>query len=205
MSRIFCIGRNYLEHIEELSNQRPAEPVIFMKPGSCLTPVGLPITYPTHGNDLQHEVEIVYRVGKTGQFDSSMELNEYFDGVTIGLDLTLRDVQSELKKKGLPWEKAKAFDGSAPIGKFVPVDKATRFDNLSFGCRVNGIERQSGNSGLMIFNIAKLLAAISRIWDLVPGDLIFTGTPAGVGSLEIGDEIEIFSDFTDPFQWTIVE
>ena len=205
MSRIFCIGRNYLEHIEELSNQRPAEPVIFMKPGSCLTTVGSPIAYPVNGNDLQHEVEIVYRVGKAGQFDSSRELTEHLDGVTIGLDLTLRDVQSELKKKGLPWEKAKAFDGSAPIGKFVPVDKATRFDNLSFGCRVNGIERQSGNSGLMIFNIAKLLAAISRIWDLVPGDLIFTGTPAGVGSLEIGDEIEIFSDFTNPFQWTIVE
>ncbi len=205
MSRIFCIGRNYLKHIEELSNPRPAEPVIFMKPSSCLGTVGSPITYPAHGNDLQHEVEIVYRIGKAGQFDSSLELNEYLDGVTIGLDLTLRDVQSGLKKKGLPWEKAKAFDGSAPIGIFTPVDKSTRFDNLNFGCRVNGIERQSGNSGLMIFDITKLLTAISKIWELISGDLIFTGTPAGVDSLEIGDEIEIFSDFTDPFQWTIVE
>jgi len=205
MPRIFCIGRNYLEHIEELSNQRPTEPVIFMKPGSCLTPVGLPITYPAHGNDLQHEVEIVYRVDKFGRFENSMELADQLDGVTIGLDLTLRDAQFELKKKGLPWEKAKAFDGSAPIGKFMPVDKTTRFDNLNFGCRVNGIERQSGNSGLMIFSIAKLLKAISRIWELLPGDLIFTGTPAGVGSLEVGDEIEIFSDFTDSFRWSIVE
>ena len=125
--------------------------------------------------------------------------------VTVGLDLTLRDVQADLKKKGLPWEIAKAFDQSAPIGSFVPYNKSIDLNNISFGCKVNGIERQRGNSRDMIFSIPRLLVELSKIWMLRPGDLLFTGTPSGVGPLKVGDSIEIKSNLTGSFSWSIVE
>ncbi|NQT97495.1 MAG: fumarylacetoacetate hydrolase family protein [Candidatus Marinimicrobia bacterium] len=204
-TRIFCIGRNYLDHVNELSNQRPAEPVIFMKPPTCLVKPGLPIQFPKHGQELQHEVEVVVQIGTAGYVKSVEEAKTFIAAITIGLDLTLRDVQSGLKQKGLPWEKAKAFENSAPIGDLLPYNDQIDLETISFGCRVNGQERQVGNTGNMLFSIPEILLAISTIWKFEIGDLIYTGTPAGVGSLNTGDEIEIYSDLTDSFSWRITD
>ncbi len=204
-TRIFCIGRNYLDHVNELSNQRPAEPVIFMKPTSCLVQPGSPIHYPKHGQELQHEVEVVVQIGTAGYVKSVEKAKTYIAAITIGLDLTLRDVQSGLKQKGLPWEKAKAFENSAPIGDLLPYNDQIDLETISFGCRVNGQERQVGNTSNMLFSIPEILLAISTIWKFEIGDLIYTGTPAGVGSLNTGDEIEIYSDLTGSFSWWITD
>ena len=204
-ARIFCIGRNYAEHVQELSNSIPEKPVIFIKPATCLVKPGEKILFPKHGRELHHEVEIVIKIGSEGRVAREEEALSFVSGITIGLYLTLRDVQAELKKKGLPWEIAKAFEQSAPIGDFVPYDKSIDLNNISFGCKVNGIERQRGNSKDMIFSIPRLLVEISKIWILRPGDLIFTGTPSGVGQLKIGDTIQIESDLTGSFSWSIVE
>jgi len=203
--RIFCIGRNYAEHVQELANAIPEKPVIFIKPATCLVKPGERIHFPKHGKELHHEVEIVVKIGSEGRVAREEEALSYVSGITVGLDLTLRDVQAEQKKKGLPWEIAKAFDQSAPIGDFVPYDKSVDLNNISFGCKVNGIERQKGNSRDMIFNIPRLLVEVSKVWILRPGDVIYTGTPSGVGPLKIGDSIEIESNLTGSFSWSIVQ
>ncbi len=205
MPRIFCIGRNYLDHVNELNNKRPFSPVIFMKPLSCLVEQGSPIRFPSHAKVLHHEVEIVLVVGKSGRVSDASEALSYIDGVTIGLDLTLRDLQKALKDKGLPWEKAKAFDGSSPIGNLIKRTEDIDLGNIDFGCRVNDDLKQEGNSGEMLFSIPELLVEISKIWQLEAGDLIYTGTPAGVGPLEVGDRIEIFSSVTEKFGWDVTE
>ena len=205
VARVFCIGRNYVEHVHELSNVLPEKPVVFIKPASCLVAPGEKIHFPKHGNELHHEVEIVIKVGREGRAQMEEESLSFISALTVGLDLTLRDVQGELKKKGLPWEIAKAFEQSAPVGDFIPYDESLDLKDVSFGCRVNGIERQRGNTGKMIFSIERLLVELSRIWLLRPGDLIYTGTPSGVGPLTIGDTIEIYSDPTGSFSWSIVE
>lgn len=205
ISRIFCIGRNYVEHIRELSNFPPTSPVIFMKPASCLVAAGTKIHFPKHGGNLHHEVEIVARVGREGKARTEEEALSFVDSISVGLDLTLRDVQEELKKKGLPWEISKAFDQSAPIGDFIPYDSSIDLTDISFGCKVNGVQRQKGNTGSMIFGIPKLLVELSRIWTLLPGDLLYTGTPSGVGPLKIGDTIEIECDRIGTFSWTIIK
>ena len=205
IARVFCIGRNYVEHVHELKNIIPTKPVVFIKPVSCLIGPGEKIHFPKHGKELHYEVEIVVEVGQEGKAITEEEALSFISSITIGLDLTLRDVQEDLKKKGLPWEIAKAFEQSAPIGNFVPYDQSVDLKNISFGCKVNGIERQRGNTGEMIFSIGKLLVELSKIWMLCPGDLIYTGTPSGVGPLKIGDLIEIESDLTGSFSWSIVE
>ncbi|MCJ7496917.1 MAG: fumarylacetoacetate hydrolase family protein [candidate division Zixibacteria bacterium] len=205
ISRVFCIGRNYVEHVQELKNIIPTKPVVFIKPASCLVEPGEKIHFPKHGTQLHHEVEIVVQVGSEGRVVREEEVLSFISSITIGLDLTLRDVQEDLKKKGLPWEIAKAFEQSAPIGNFVPYDQSVDLKNISFGCKVNGIERQRGNTGEMIFSIGKLLVELSKIWVLHPGDLIYTGTPSGVGPLKIGDSIEIESDSIGSFSWNIVK
>jgi len=205
VARIFCIGRNYVEHVRELSNMVPTKPVVFIKPATCLVQPGEQIHFPKHGKELHHEVEIVVKVGKEGTVRTEEEAPSFISAITIGLDLTLRDVQEELKKKGLPWEIAKAFDQSAPLGDFIPYDQSLDLKNISFGCRVNGIERQRGNSGKMIFSIERLLLELSQIWLFYPGDLIYTGTPSGVGPLQIGDTIEIEGEKIGSFSWSIIE
>jgi 2-keto-4-pentenoate hydratase/2-oxohepta-3-ene-1,7-dioic acid hydratase in catechol pathway len=205
VSRIFCIGRNYTEHVRELANVVPQKPVVFIKPATCLVAPGGEIHFPQHGSELHHEAEIVVKVGRQGRAVTEEEALTFVSAVTIGLDLTLRDVQSDLKKKGLPWEIAKAFEQSAPIGDFVSYDGSLDLKNIPFGCKVNGKERQKGNSGEMIFSIPRLLVELSDIWVLRPGDLIYTGTPSGVGPLEIGDTIEVESDAIGSFSWSIVE
>jgi 2-keto-4-pentenoate hydratase/2-oxohepta-3-ene-1,7-dioic acid hydratase in catechol pathway len=205
VARVFCIGRNYMEHVHEMANAAPDKSVVFIKPTSCLVRPGGNIHFPKHGKELHHEVEIVVRVGREGKPRTETDALSLVSHITVGLDLTLRDLQQELKKKGLPWEIAKAFEQSAPIGEFVPYDGSLDLNNISFGCKVNGIQKQKGNTGEMIFSIPRLLVELSKIWVLRPGDLIYTGTPSGVGPLEIGDKIEVESDPTRSFSWRIVE
>jgi len=205
IARVFCIGRNYVEHVRELSSSMPAKPVVFIKPASCLVAPGEKIHFPKHGSELHHEVEIVAKVGKEGRVRTEQEALPFINSITVGLDLTLRDVQRDLREKGLPWEIAKAFEQSAPIGDFIPYDGSLDLKDISFGCKVNGIERQRGNTGDMIFSIGDLLVHLSKIWVLRPGDLIYTGTPSGVGPLKIGDRIEAESTPIGSFSWSIVE
>jgi len=201
--RIFCIGQNYAEHVKELGGSTPGQPVVFMKPASCLVPPGETIRMPTHGNNLHHEVEIVVLIGKAGKHIPESTATAHIAGLTLGLDLTLRDVQSDMKKKGWPWEISKAFDYSAPCGRPVAYDENIPLDNLSFECRVNGDLRQTGNSGEMMFAIPTLIHNLSGIWELKEGDLIFTGTPSGVGPLRSGDHVTLYSDLLGIFEWSL--
>jgi 2-keto-4-pentenoate hydratase/2-oxohepta-3-ene-1,7-dioic acid hydratase in catechol pathway len=205
IKRIFCFGLNYLDHIREVSNRLPEKPVIFMKPATCLVAPGEDIHLPKHGSDLHHEVEIVVRIGRQGKAKNEKDALSFMDSLAIGLDLTLRDVQNELKSAGHPWEIAKAFDQSAPIGDFMPYTKSIDLNNISFGCKVNGIQRQKRNTGNLVLSISELLVELSKIWTLYPGDLMYTGTPSGVGSLHIGDTILIESELLGSFSWKIAE
>jgi 2-keto-4-pentenoate hydratase/2-oxohepta-3-ene-1,7-dioic acid hydratase in catechol pathway len=204
MGRVFCIGRNYAEHARELANPLPARPVVFLKPASSLVPAGGQVRFPTHGRELHHEVELVVRIGRAGHDVTESEAPAWVDAVTVGVDLTLRDLQKTLKAAGLPWEIAKSFDQSALIGEFVPLRPPLDLSDIDFRCSVNGAPRQAGNSGDMIFNVATVIAVLSEIWALVPGDLIFTGTPAGVGPLHPGDQIVATAEGIGSFAWDIV-
>ncbi len=202
--RVFCIGRNYAKHIEELNNERPANPVIFMKPYSSLVYPGEVILYPSHGNSLHHEVELVVRVGKSGKAKSGEEAIEMIDAYTVGIDLTLRDVQQRQKERGLPWEVAKAFDGSSPVGEFYPFHTGqTDLENFDLELTVNGELRQRGNTRFMLFPVKFIIQYLSTIWQLRKGDLIYTGTPAGVAELQKGDAVEIRGSGTETFCWEV--
>lgn len=205
-ARVFCIGMNYVEHIKELNNPMPEKPVVFIVPATCLVAPGEAVHLPKHGNQLHYEAEVVIRIGREGQNIKEQEALSYIDAVTLGVDLTLRDVQIELRKKGLPWEASKAFEQSSPLGQFLPYDPATiNLNDLNFSCKINGELRQQGNTSDMLFSFEKLLAELSKIWVLRPGDMIYTGTPVGVGPLEIGDKIEIENNQIGSFSWTIIE
>lgn len=201
--RIFCIGRNYVAHAEELKNAVPSSPIIFMKPVSSIVPAGQVIHHPVQG-ELHQEAEIVILIGKAGRVDTEEQAGEFIEGIGLGLDLTLRDVQKDLSGQGLPWERAKAFDDSAPLGGFIAYNGHVNFSDLTFSCHVNGKLRQRGDSQLMIFSIPQLLKAISQSWRLLPGDLIYTGTPAGVGPLVVGDKISVSADWLGQFEWKVV-
>jgi len=202
--RVFCIGRNYAEHAYELDNEVPEAPVIFIKPATCLVPVGRAIHFPSHGCDLQHEAEVVIRIGRKGRVHTSAEALTFISGLTLGLDLTLRDVQKQMKEKGLPWEIAKSFEQSAPIGEFVGYEDAMDLKEIEFTCRVNDRVRQHGRTRDMLFGCEELIIEISKIWALQEGDMIFTGTPPGVGSLQIGDRVTIESRQLGVYYWEVV-
>lgn len=206
MSRIFCIGQNYIEHIKELGNPMPDKPVVFIRPSSCLVAPGEAIHFPKHGKLLHYEVEVVVRIGKQGRNIPEAEALSYIDAITLGADLTLRDLQKKAKEQGLPWEEAKSFEQSAPLGEFLSYD-ASRIDlkSLSFKCSINGEVRQDGNTNDMVFSFERLVSDLSNIWYLQPGDMIYTGTPSGVGALAIGDVIEVENDQIGVFSWTMVE
>jgi 2-keto-4-pentenoate hydratase/2-oxohepta-3-ene-1,7-dioic acid hydratase in catechol pathway len=201
-ARVFCIGRNYSEHARELDNPVPAEPVVFMKPANCLVRPGTAIPFPGHGEDLQHEVEIVLRIGAGGRHISPDAAMSHIDAVTVGFDLTLRDVQQELKAKGLPWEKAKAFEGSAPLGEWAAAG-AVDTTATKFRCYVGETLRQEGDTREMLFPVPELLAHLSSIWTLAAGDLVFTGTPAGVGPVLPGDRLTAEADGIGRFAWDV--
>jgi 2-keto-4-pentenoate hydratase/2-oxohepta-3-ene-1,7-dioic acid hydratase in catechol pathway len=190
--KIICIGRNYAEHAKELGNDIPDEPVIFMKPKSALLQSHTPFYYPEFSNELNYECELVLRVCKNGKYIQERHAANYYNGITVGIDFTARDIQDELKKKGLPWEKAKAFDNSAAVGKFIDVTPALNRKNINFTFYKNKELVQTGNSGNMIFSIDSLISHISNYFSLNIGDIIFTGTPAGVGECVVGDILEAF-------------
>ena len=190
--KIICVGRNYADHAKELGNDIPDEPVIFMKPKSALLQSHTPFYYPEFSNELHYECELVLRVCKNGKYIQERHASNYYNGITVGIDFTARDIQNELKKKGLPWEKAKAFDNSAAVGKFIDVTPAMNRKNINFTFYKNKELMQTGNSGNMIFSIDSIIAHISNYFSLNIGDLIFTGTPAGVGECVVGDMLEAF-------------
>lgn len=190
--KIICIGRNYAEHARELNNPVNDEPVIFLKPETALLQKRMPFFIPDFSNDIHYEAEIVVKISKLGKNINEKFAHRYFDEVTIGIDFTARDLQSKLKSKGLPWETAKAFDGSAAVGTFVSKNKFEDLNNLNFSLKLNHQQVQTGNTTDMIFPINTIIAYASRFFTLKKGDLIFTGTPKGVGKLEKGDELEGF-------------
>ncbi|MFI5171407.1 MAG: fumarylacetoacetate hydrolase family protein [Chitinophagales bacterium] len=189
--KIFCIGRNYSEHAKEMQNEIPEAPVVFMKPPTAILK-GNDFYIPDFSSDMHYECELVYRIGKNGKHIDEKFADNYINGVTVGIDFTARDVQANQKKKGLPWEIAKAFDNSAVTGTFNTTDNQILSKALSFSMHKNGETVQSGNSDEMIFNVSTILAYISKFFTLQQGDLLFTGTPAGVGAVSRGDILEGF-------------
>lgn len=190
--KIICIGRNYADHASELGNAIPDEPIIFMKPKSALLQAHTPFYYPEFTNELHYEAELVLRVCKNGKYIQERHAGNYYNAVTVGIDFTARDIQDECKKNGLPWEKAKAFDNSAAVGKFIDITPDINKKNINFSLNKNNEPVQQGNSGKMLFSFDSLVAHISNYFSLNIGDLIFTGTPAGVGECVVGDELEAY-------------
>jgi acylpyruvate hydrolase len=189
--RIFAIGRNYAEHIAELNNEHPDEPVIFTKPDTALLRNNDPFYYPDFTNDIHYEVEIVLRICKEGKYIQEKFASKYYDQLGLGIDFTARDLQQKAKDKGLPWAIAKGFNDSAPVSKLLPV-KDYDLSNLNFSLMVNGEKRQEGNTRMMLFKIDFLISYLSRFFTLRKGDLIFTGTPKGVGPVSKGDRLQGF-------------
>nr|WP_321452455.1 fumarylacetoacetate hydrolase family protein [uncultured Carboxylicivirga sp.] len=188
--KILCIGRNYVDHIKELNNQMPTEPVIFAKPDSALLLKNRPFFIPDFAQEFHHEVEVVVKINRIGKNIAPEFANRYYEEVGLGIDFTARDLQSKLKEKGLPWEKAKAFDGSAVLSEFVPKSKFDDIQNIDFKLDVNDETRQQGNTSLMIHPIDEIIAHVSQYFTLKIGDLIYTGTPAGVGQVKINDRLQ---------------
>ena len=190
--KIFCVGRKYTAHAEELGNEVPDEPVIFMKPKSALLQPHAPFYYPEFTNELHYECELVLRVSKNGKYIQEKFASKYYDAVTTGIDFTARDIQNDLQAKGLPWEKAKAWDNSAVIGKWIPFTEIKNKKDINFCLYKNKELAQQGNSSNMLHNFDNLVAYISNFFSVNIGDVIFTGTPAGVGEAVVGDELEGF-------------
>ena len=188
--KIIAIGRNYAEHAKELNNPIPGVPVIFMKPDTALLKDNKPFYHPDFSEDIHHEIEIVLKVCKEGKHISEKFAANYFDEVALGVDFTARDIQSRHKEKGLPWELAKAFDSSAPISNFLPKANFADLHNLNFKLVINGEIRQQGNTSMMLFSFDYIIAFVSKYITLKKGDLIFTGTPSGVGKVNVGDRLE---------------
>jgi 2-keto-4-pentenoate hydratase/2-oxohepta-3-ene-1,7-dioic acid hydratase in catechol pathway len=188
--KIIAIGRNYAEHAKELNNPVPGVPVIFMKPETALLKENKPFYHPVFSDDIHHEIEIVIKISKEGKHISEQFAQNYFEEIGLGVDFTARDIQSRHKEKGLPWELAKAFDGSAPISTFVPKAQFANLKDINFKLDVNGETRQQGNTSFMLFSFEYIIAFVSKYITLKKGDLIYTGTPQGVGKVNIGDRLE---------------
>ena len=190
--KIICVGRNYAEHIKELNNEQPDDPVIFMKPETAVPLKNEPFFYPDFSSDVHHEVEILVKINRVGKNIEEKFAHKYYDEIGIGIDFTARDLQSKLKAKGLPWELAKGFNGSAPISSFVAKTDFPDLQNLNFHLDVNGETRQQGNTSLMLFKIDHLISFVSRYFMLQQGDILFTGTPKGVGPVQVGDRLTAY-------------
>lgn len=198
--KIICIGRNYADHISELNNERPTEPVIFLKPDSSILPNKNPFVIPAFSNDIHHEVEILVKICKVGKHIDIKFAHKYYEEIGLGIDFTARDVQSKLKEKGLPWEKAKAFDHSAVIGNFTSKKDYSSLENINFELKSNGITVQEGNTSLMLWKIDELISYVSQYFTLKIGDIIFTGTPKGVAKVTEGDVLEGFIEGKSMFK-----
>jgi acylpyruvate hydrolase len=192
--KIICIGRNYHDHIKELKNETPAEPVFFMKPDTAILNGGKPFYYPDFSKEIHFETEVVLKINRLGKNISEKFAHRYFSEISLGIDFTARDVQNRCREKGLPWEVAKAFDGSAPIGEFVSTDKFEDIHNINFRLDINGATVQQGNTRDMIFNFDRIIAHVSQYVSFRIGDLVYTGTPAGVGPVKIGDHLQAYME-----------
>ena len=208
--RIFCIGKNYTEHIRELGgfdstlqSKNESQPVVFMKPVTSIVSLGESIHAPTHGDVLHHEVEVVVLLNGGGKNILIEDSLSCIAGVTLGLDITLRDVQVEVKKKGYPWELSKSFDQSSPLGLMRSYDDSFDLFDIPFACFVNEEKRQEGNTKDMIFSIPQIISFLSTVWELLPGDLIYTGTPSGIGIIDKRDEIILESPILGQFSWAM--
>jgi len=190
--KIICIGRNYINHAKELNNPIPKEPLFFLKPETALLAKNTPFIYPSFSKNIHHEVEIVIKINRLGKHIEEKFAPKYYNEIGIGVDFTARDIQQECKEKGWPWEKAKAFDGAAPVSKFVNINQFKNINDLNFSLQINGKEVQKGNTKNMIFSFDAIIAYVSKFITLKIGDLIFTGTPAGVGSVKINDNLTCF-------------
>jgi 2-keto-4-pentenoate hydratase/2-oxohepta-3-ene-1,7-dioic acid hydratase in catechol pathway len=190
--KLICIGRNYTAHIEELENERPKDPVVFIKADSAVLPKEQDFYLPPFSNNVHHEVELLVKITKVGKHIAKEFAHKYYDEVSLGIDFTARDIQDELKSKGLPWEKAKSFDGSAVIGKWVSKSNYKDLNQLSFSLKKNNEVVQSASSELMLWKIDELISYVSQFFTLKKGDIIFSGTPSGVGKVEAGDLLEGF-------------
>jgi len=190
--KIICIGRNYAAHARELNNDVPGNPVFFLKPDTSVLRNNAPFYYPDFSKGIHHEVEIVVKISRLGKNIDRKFAHRYYEEIGIGIDFTARDLQNECKKKGLPWEIAKAFEGSAPLGKFISKKSAGEINNLSLRLDLNGKTVQNGTSANMIFPIDELIEYVSQFFPLKIGDLIFTGTPEGVGPVKIGDHLQAY-------------
>ena len=190
--KIICIGRNYVNHIEDLQNERPSEPVVFMKPDSAVLLKQHPFVIPEFSNDIHHEIELIVKINKVGKYIDTKFAHKYYDEISVGIDFTARDLQNQLKAKGLPWEKAKAFDGSAVIGEFLPKSQFNSLENITFELTNNNRAVQKGNASYMLWKIDELISYVSRYFTLKIGDIIFTGTPEGVAAVKSEDVLEGF-------------
>jgi acylpyruvate hydrolase len=191
--RIFCIGRNYVEHIKELNNAVPEDPVVFTKPDTAIIRNNAPFYYPEFSKDIHHEVELVLKIAKEGKNIEEKFANKYIDSIGMGIDFTARDLQAKAKAKGLPWDIAKGFNGSAPISdKFIPVADFKNLADINFKLEVNGQLKQQGNTSLMLFPFPIIISYLSKFFTLKTGDLIFTGTPSGVGPVQAGEKLSAY-------------
>lgn len=198
--KIICIGRNYSKHIEELQNERPEEPVVFLKPDTAVVQKQFPFVLPEFSDDVHHEVEILVKINKVGKYIDPKFAHKYYDEIGLGIDFTARDVQAGLKAKGLPWEKAKAFDGSAVVGDFISKETFANLNDINFELHSNGTVVQKGNTQQMLWKINELVAYVSQYFTLRTGDIIFTGTPEGVAKVNQGDVLEGFIEGNKVFR-----
>lgn len=187
--KIICIGRNYTEHIEELENERPVDPVVFMKSDTSILLKKQPFFIPDFSKEIHHEVEVLVKINKLGKYIDQKFAHKYYNEISVGIDFTARDLQSKLKEKGLPWEKAKAFDGSAVVGQWISKDQFSDLDDINFKLEKNNEIVQQGNTKKMLWKIDELIAYVSQYFTLKIGDVIFTGTPAGVGRVDTDDRL----------------
>ncbi|MEI6821546.1 MAG: fumarylacetoacetate hydrolase family protein [Bacteroidota bacterium] len=190
--KIICIGRNYLDHVKELNSNLPTEPVFFLKPDTCIINRNQPFFYPEFSKEIHYETELVVRINKVGKHIQQKFANTYYDELTVGIDFTARDIQRQCQQKGLPWEISKGFDGAAPIGKFVKKDSFDSIQNINLKLNINNQTIQQGNTKDMIFSVDTIISYVSKFITLKMGDIIFTGTPSGVGPVKIGDRLEAF-------------
>ncbi len=201
--KLICIGRNYAKHIEELQNERPDEPVVFLKPDSAVLLYQHPFVIPEFSSDIHHEIELIVKINKVGKYIEPKFAHKYYDEISVGIDFTARDLQQKLKEKGLPWEKAKAFDGSAVIGSFISKKVFSSLESINFELTNNGKTVQKGNSSLMLWKIDELIAYVSQYFTLKIGDIIFTGTPEGVSVVQPNDVLEGFIENKKVFRINI--
>jgi 2-keto-4-pentenoate hydratase/2-oxohepta-3-ene-1,7-dioic acid hydratase in catechol pathway len=201
--KLICIGRNYAKHIEELQNERPDEPVVFLKPDSAILLKQHPFVIPEFSSDIHHEIELIVKISKVGKYIEPKFAHKYYEEISVGIDFTARDVQQTLKDKGLPWEKAKAFDGSAVIGSFISKKVFSSLESINFELTNNGKTVQKGNSSMMLWKIDELIAYVSQYFTLKIGDIIFTGTPEGVAVVQSNDVLEGFIENNKVFRINI--